>query len=698
MSTIEIRVPDIGDFDAVEIIEVLVSEGDSVEANQDILTLESDKAAMEIPSSHAGTVTKLSVSVGDKVKEGDLILTLELAGAETAVKEEVSQAEEKPTPAPIAPVAVKDAATTVVEITVPDIGDFDAVEIIEVLVSEGDSVEANQDVLTLESDKAAMEIPSPQAGTVAKLNVSVGDKVKEGDLILTLEVGGADNAATEQVGQPQATPTSAPTAPVAAAVNTSKGDADMHAQTLVLGAGPGGYTAAFRAADLGQQVIMIERHTRIGGVCLNVGCIPSKALLHTAQIINETADMGDHGVTFTKPEIDIRKIESWKDSIVEKLTGGLKALAKVRKVEIVQGEANFTGSHTMQVDTAEGVKTISFDNCIVAAGSRVTKIPVFPHDDPRMMDSTDALDLENIPENLLVIGGGIIGLEMATVYNALGSKISVVELQDSLIPGADKDIVKPLLKRVQGQYEAIYLNTKVASIEPQNDGLKVTFEGDSAPETAVFDKILVAVGRTPNGKLINAEAAGLVVNDYGFIDVDSQMRTNVEHIYAIGDIVGQPMLAHKAVHEAKVAAEVISGHKAAFDPMTIPSVAYTDPEVAWMGMNEAEAKAEGIDYVKGAFPWAASGRSLSIGRDEGLTKALFEKESGRLIGAGIVGPNAGELIAEAVLALEMGADAEDIGMTIHPHPTLSETLGFAAEMAEGNITDLMPPRKTLHSK
>ncbi len=587
---------------------------------------------------------------------------------------------------------------SVIEIKVPDIGDFDAVEVIEVLVAVGDTVTENQDILTLESDKAAMEIPSTHAGTVASLNVTVGDKVAQGDVILTLDVA---EVAAESTAKPMAEPVAK--APEAAAVttsaiSTSSADADMHAQTVVLGSGPGGYTAAFRAADLGQQVIMIERHARIGGVCLNVGCIPSKALLHTAQIINEAADMGDHGVTFAKPDIDIRKIESWKNSIVEKLTGGLKALAKQRKVEIIQGEASFSGSHTLQVDTPDGMKTISFDNCIVAAGSRVTKIPVFPHDDPRMMDSTDALDLENIPKKLLVIGGGIIGLEMATVYNALGSDITVVELQDSLIPGADKDIVKPLLKRVQGQYEAIYLNTKVASIEPQKQGLKVGFEGKDAPDTAVFDKILVAVGRTPNGKLINAEAAGLHVNDYGFIDVDAQMRSNVPHIYAIGDIVGQPMLAHKAVHEAKVAAEVIAGQKAAFDPMTIPSVAYTDPEVAWMGKSEAEAKAEGIDYVKGAFPWAASGRSLSIGRDEGLTKALFEKETGRLIGAGIVGPNAGELIAEAVLALEMGADAEDIGMTIHPHPTLSETLGFAAEMAEGNITDLMPPRKTLHSK
>ena len=364
----------------------------------------------------------------------------------------------------------------------------------------------------------------------------------------------------------------------------------------------------------------------------------------------------------------------------------------------MQGQASFVASHALEVKTSDGVKTITFDNCVIAAGSRVTKIPIFPNDDPRMMDSTDALDLADIPKNLLVIGGGIIGLEMATVYNALGAMVTVVELQNSLIPGTDQDIVKPLLKRIQEQYEAIYLNTKVINIRALKEGLKVSFEGKDAPKTAVFDKILVAVGRTPNGKLINAEAAGIVVNEKGFIEVDAQMRTNIAHIYAIGDIVGQPMLAHKAVHEAKVAAEVMSGHKSAFDPMTIPSVAYTDPEVAWMGKSETEAKSEGIAYVKGAFPWAASGRSLSTGRDEGLTKALFDKESGRLIGAGIVGPNAGELIAEAVLALEMGADAEDIGMTIHPHPTLSETLGFAAEMAEGNITDLMPPRKTLQSK
>ena len=584
-----------------------------------------------------------------------------------------------------------------VEIKVPDIGDFEAVEIIEVLVTVGDSVEENQDILTLESDKAAMEIPSSHKGVVKNIKVTVGEKIAQGDLILTLELEDTDSKVIETIKEDIK-----PDKKSNKEANKKKKEvnvtADMHAETLVLGSGPGGYTAAFRAADLGQKVVMIERHERIGGVCLNVGCIPSKALLHTAKVINDAAEMSEHGINFTKPQIDIRKVESWKNSIVDKLTGGLKALATKRKVDILQGQASFVASHALEVKTSDGVKTITFDNCVIAAGSRVTKIPIFPNDDPRMMDSTDALDLADIPKNLLVIGGGIIGLEMATVYNALGAMVTVVELQNSLIPGTDQDIVKPLLKRIQEQYEAIYLNTKVINIRALKEGLKVSFEGKDAPKTAVFDKILVAVGRTPNGKLINAEAAGIVVNEQGFIEVDAQMRTNIAHIYAIGDIVGQPMLAHKAVHEAKVAAEVISGHKSAFDPMTIPSVAYTDPEVAWMGKSETEAKSEGIAYVKGAFPWAASGRSLSTGRDEGLTKALFDKESGRLIGAGIVGPNAGELIAEAVLALEMGADAEDIGMTIHPHPTLSETLGFAAEMAEGNITDLMPPRKTLHSK
>ncbi|MBD3634236.1 MAG: dihydrolipoyl dehydrogenase [Methylophaga sp.] len=589
---------------------------------------------------------------------------------------------------------------SVIEVKVPDIGDFDAVEIIEVLVSEGEEISENQDIITLESDKAAMEIPSTVSGKVANLKVSVGDKVSEGDVILTVEVAESEQSDEEpaEAKQESKTETKTESKPAPTPAAAPAGDADMHAEVLVLGSGPGGYTAAFRAADLGKNVVMVERHQRIGGVCLNVGCIPSKALLHTAQIINEADEMGGHGIKFGKPEINLKELAGWKDSVVKQLTGGLQGLAKQRKVSIVHGEGSFTSPNTLQVEGEDGTKTISFDNCIIAAGSRVTKIPVFPHDDPRMMDSTDALELEDVPERLLVIGGGIIGMEMATVYDALGSKITVVEMQDSLIPGADKDIVKPLLKRVQDKYENIFLSTKVASIEPQKKGLKVKLEGKDAPEEDTFDKILVAVGRTPNGKLINAEAAGVSVDDWGFIATDGQMRTNVPHIFAIGDIVGQPMLAHKATHEGKVAAEVIAGQKSVFEPMTIPSVAYTDPEVAWMGISEDEAKKQGIDYVKGAFPWAASGRSLSLGRDEGLTKALFEKETGRLLGAGIVGPNAGELIAEATLALEMGADAEDIGLTIHPHPTLSETLCFAAEMAEGSITDLMPPRKTLHSK
>ncbi len=591
------------------------------------------------------------------------------------------------------------------EVRLPDIGDFDEVEIIEILVSVGDTVAQEDSLITLESDKATMEIPSPAAGVVKEIKVSMGDKITEGALILLLEVqaGAAtentstndateakDSAETPPV-KPAQTQTDTPAPAPPASAGFEKGD--KHAELLILGSGPGGYTAAFRAADLGRQVIMIERHERIGGVCLNVGCIPSKALLHTAAVITEAEEMAGHGVSFGAPKIDIKKIANWKDSVVGRLTDGLKMLAKQRKVEVVTGEGKFTSANHIAVNTSDGEISISFDHCIIAAGSRVTKIPGFPHDDPRMMDSTDALELEEIPKRLLVIGGGIIGLEMATVYDALGSKITIVEMLDGLIPGTDKDIIRPLVKRLKSRYEHIYLKTAVTGIKPLKTGLKVSFDGRDAPETDTFDRILVAVGRKPNGLLIDADKAGVNVDELGFITVDNQQRTNVPHIYAIGDIVGQPMLAHKATHEAKVAAEVISGIKTIFDPMAIPSVAYTDPEVAWMGLTETRAKAEGIEVVKGAFPWAASGRSLSIGRSEGMTKVLFDKESGRIVGAGIVGTNAGELIAEAVLALEMGADAEDMGLTIHPHPTLSETLCFAAEMAEGTITDLMPPGK-----
>lgn len=573
------------------------------------------------------------------------------------------------------------------EVRVPDIGDFEGVEVIELLVSPGDTIAKEDSLVSLESDKATMEIPSPCAGTVKELKVAVGDKVSQGDLILIAEVTEVATT-TEAPAAEQQSAVAAPS-PVAAPA----GDADISAEILVLGSGPGGYTAAFRAADLGKKVVMVERHASIGGVCLNVGCIPSKALLHTAQVINEAESMADHGVKFSQPEVDIDKIRDWKEGVVNRLTGGLGMLAKQRKVQVATGEGNFTSPNTLSVESADGVQTISFEHAIIAAGSRSVEIPVFPHDDPRVWDSTDALRLKEVPERLLIVGGGIIGLEMATVYEALGSKITVVELQDSLIPGADKDIVRPLQKRISKRYENIYLKTRVASMSAEENGIKVGFEGAKAPEEDTFDAVLVSVGRAPNGKRIGAENAGVAVDDYGFIATDKQMRTNVPHIFAIGDIVGQPMLAHKATHEAKVAAEVICGHKSAFDPLTIPSVAYTDPEVAWAGLTETEAKAQGIEFTKGAFPWAASGRSLSIGRDEGMTKALFDKESGRLIGAAMVGTNAGELIAEAVLGIEMGSDMEDIGLTIHPHPTLSETLCFAAEMAEGTITDLMPPKK-----
>ncbi|MCF7985655.1 MAG: dihydrolipoyl dehydrogenase [Thiohalocapsa sp.] len=467
---------------------------------------------------------------------------------------------------------------------------------------------------------------------------------------------------------------------------------DISAQVAVLGAGPGGYTAAFRAADLGKRVVLIERYPSLGGVCLNVGCIPSKALLHTAAIIEEAKTMGGMGVTFAPPEIDLDKMRAGKNKVVKKLTTGLAALAKQRKVEVVYGSGRFESPNRIGVDTREGKVSVVFDQCIIACGSSTMKIPGFPHDDPRVLDSTDALEVDGIPERMLVVGGGIIGLEMASVYSALGSKIDVVELKNQLMPGADVDLVRALEKVIKKRYQRIMLETKVASMSATGEGIKVTFEGKQ-PGEAVYDKVLVAIGRRPNGALINAEAAGVKVDQHGFIAVDAHMRTNVPNIFAIGDVVGGPMLAHKATHEGKVAAEVIAGEPALFDPMTIPSVAYTDPEVAWMGPTETDAKAKGIAYEKGVFPWAASGRALGIHRDEGLTKLLFDPETKRILGAGIVGPNAGELIGETVLALEMGADMEDIGMTLPPHPTLHETFCFAAEMAHGSITDLMPPKK-----
>ncbi|MDP1997119.1 MAG: dihydrolipoyl dehydrogenase [Gallionella sp.] len=573
----------------------------------------------------------------------------------------------------------------IIEVKVPDIGNFKDVAVIEVLVKAGDAVELEQSLITLETDKAAMDVPSPVAGVVKELKLKVGDKASEGSVILLLE-------RTEERGLRTETQTQ-PATPVLPQSSVLSPQSFIHAEVLVLGAGPGGYTAAFRAADLGKQVVLVERHASLGGVCLNVGCIPSKALLHIARVINEAGEAVHHGVAFGKPKIDIDQIRSWKDGVVAKLTGGLKQLAKQRKVQVVQGEAKFSTPNSLIVTTAEGDKTVSFDHAIIAAGSSVARIPGFPYGDPRIIDSAGALKLQDVPKRMLIVGGGIIGLEMATVYDALGSKISVVELADGLIPGADRDLVRPLHKRIEKRYEAIYLRTKVSKIEAQKNGLKVTFEGEQAPEPQLYDRVLLAVGRRPNGRDIGAEAAGVAVDERGFIPVDKQMRTNVLHICAIGDIVGEPMLAHKASHEGKVAAEVIAGHKSFFEPLTIPSVAYTDPEIAWMGLTETQAKAQGIEYEKASFPWVASGRALSIGRDEGATKLLLDPQTRRILGAGIVGVNAGELIAEAVLALEMGADMEDIGLTIHPHPTLSETLGFAAELAEGTITDLLMPRK-----
>jgi dihydrolipoamide dehydrogenase len=586
------------------------------------------------------------------------------------------------------------------EVFVPDIGNFDSVDVIEVLVKAGDVIAKEDALVTLESDKASMDIPSSHAGTVKEVKVKVGDKVAKGSLILLVEASAAEaaplaaSAPAPAAAAPAPTQAAAPAAPAPVAAAPS-GNNDIDTEVVVLGSGPGGYTAAFRAADLGKKVVLIERYSTLGGVCLNVGCIPSKALLHTAKVITEAEETSHHGVSFSAPRVDLDTLRNWKaNDVVGKLTGGLAAVAKQRGVTVVQGVGKFTSSHQIAVTATDGkVTTVGFQNAIIAAGSQATKFPGAP-DDERIMDSTGALALADIPKRLLVIGGGIIGLEMGTVYDALGSKVSVVEFMDGLIPGCDRDLIRPLQKRMEKRFESIMLSTKVAKIDAKKDGIHVSFEGENAPKEAqVYDRVLVSIGRRPNGKNIGAENAGVAVDDRGFIAVDKQMRTNVPHIFAIGDIVGQPMLAHKATHEAKVAAEVIAGHKVEFQALVIPSVAYTDPEVAWAGMTETEAKAKGIEIEKASFPWAASGRALSIARTEGATKLIFDKETHRVIGAGIVGVNAGELLAEAVLAIEMGADAHDLGLTIHAHPTLSETICFAAELKEGTITDMLPPKK-----
>jgi dihydrolipoamide dehydrogenase len=591
-------------------------------------------------------------------------------------------------------------SATASQVEVPDIGDFDDVPIIEILVAVGDTVAAEDPLVTLESDKATMDVPAPVDGVVKQLAVQVGDRVSEGSVLMTFESDAEEEAEEEaeaeadvgvdndpepeparsegSTGGTDAKVTSEPAPPVSAG-----GERDF--QVVVLGSGPGGYSAAFRAADLGLKTALIERYDRLGGVCLNVGCIPSKALLHAARVIAETEEMASHGITFGSPKIDVGKLIEWKTGVVDRLTDGIVGLAKRRKVEVIHGTATFTGPSSLQI----GDRSVTFDNCIIAAGSEAAWIPGLP-DDPRVISSTGALAPDEIPGRMLVIGGGIIGLEMACVYDALGAKVTVVEMLDHLMHGADPDLVRPLAKRIGGRYTDVLLASRVEEVKAQKNGLKVEIGGVGS---RIFDRVLVAVGRVPNGRAIGADAAGVAVDARGFIPVDAQLKTNVPGIYAIGDIAGEPMLAHKATHEGKVAAEVIAGHDVTFDAKTIPSVAYTDPEVAWMGLTETEAKASGIEYEKASFPWAASGRALALGRDEGLSKLIVEPESQRVLGAGIVGIDAGDLISETVLALEMGANATDIALTVHPHPTLSETVAFSAEMVDGSITDLMQPRR-----
>jgi len=605
-----------------------------------------------------------------------------------------------------------------IDVIVPDIGDFDTVEVIEVLIKVGDAVRADQSLITVESDKASMEIPSAQAGVIKSISVKVGDKVKQGSVIMKMEAGAATVAAPSSVMSEAAAvvtasvPVAAPATAVATVAVTSAtpatpsaspaalpavasfaGKVDSQFDLLVLGAGPGGYSAAFRAADLGLNVVLVERYATLGGVCLNVGCIPSKALLHTAAVLEEAQALAAHGISFAKPKIDLDKLRAFKDGVIGKLTSGLAGMAKARKVTVIQGIGEFVTSNHLSVKTDKGVQTIAFGQAIIAAGSQSVKLPFMPVDD-RVVDSTGALLLRSIPKKMLVVGGGIIGLEMGTVYSALGSRLDVVEMQDGLMQGADRDLVKVWQKFNAHRFDNLMLKTKTVGAEAKKDGIYVTFEGEGAPkEPQRYDLVLQAVGRTPNGKKISADRAGVAVTERGFIEVDRQMRTNVPNIFAIGDIVGQPMLAHKAVHEGHVAAEAAAGQKSYFDARVIPSVAYTDPEIAWVGLTEDQAKQEGIAVTKGVFPWAASGRAIANGRDEGFTKLLFDATTHKILGGGIVGTHAGDLIGEVSLAIEMGADAVDIGKTIHPHPTLGESIGLAAEAAEGHCTDLPPVRK-----
>jgi len=700
MSTVEVKVPDIGDFKEVEVIELLVKVGDTIKVDQSLVTVESDKASMEIPSSHAGVIKELRVKLGDKIAEGSLLLIVETeAGAAAPAPVPVAAAATAAVAAvaPAAVVVATPAVVGIVEVKVPDIGDFKEVEVIELMVKVGDTIKVDQSLITVESDKASMEIPSSHAGVVKEVKVKVGDKVAEGSLLLLVEAVGAATAVASAPAAPAApVAASAPAVPAPVASGYT-GQVDMECDMMVLGAGPGGYSAAFRSADLGLNTVLVEKYSTLGGVCLNVGCIPSKALLHVAAVIDETSHMEALGVSFAKPTIDIDKLRGYKESVIKKMTTGLAGMAKARKVNVVQGVGQFLSPYHIEVTAADGTKkVVQFKQAIIAAGSSVVNLPFVPAD-PRIVDSTGALELRQVPKRMLVIGGGIIGLEMATVYSTLGARIDVVEMMDGLMQGADRDMVKVWQKFNEKRFDNIMLKTKTVGVEALPEGIKVTFaaavEGEAAPAPQLYDLVLVAVGRSPNGKKIAADKAGVAVTDRGFINVDRQMRTNVPHIFAIGDLVGQPMLAHKAVHEAHVAAEAAAGEKAYFDASVIPSVAYTDPEVAWVGVTEDEAKAKGLKVEKGLFPWMASGRAVANGRDEGFTKLIFDAETKRIVGGGIVGTHAGDMIGEIALAIEMGADAVDIGKTIHPHPTLGESIGMAAEVYKGVCTDLPPQRK-----
>ncbi|MEL1265380.1 dihydrolipoyl dehydrogenase [Pseudoxanthomonas putridarboris] len=736
MATIEIKVPDIGDYTDVPVIEILVAVGDTVKKDQGLVTLESDKATLEVPSSAAGVVKELKVKLGDTLSEGSVVAVLETEGAGVASSPLPPAGESlprtgsgvaaqgaagegnKPTPAPSpqpspaggrgdeapAPAAAAPAASGgLVETKVPDIGDYTDVPVIEILVAVGDTVKKDQGLVTLESDKATLEVPSSAAGVVKELKVKLGDTLSEGSVVAIIEAEGAAAAAAPAKAAPVAASPAAPAAPATSVPKPALGTgrpADIECRIVVIGSGPGGYTAAFRAADLGLDTALIERYDTLGGVCLNVGCIPSKALLHAAALIEEAAHSDEIGISFGKPKIDIDKLRDFKQNkVVGQFTKGLAGMAKQRKVRTVQGVAKFVSPNELEIAGADGkTQLLRFEQCIIAAGSQAVKLPNFPWDDPRVMDSTDALQLQEVPKKLLVVGGGIIGLEMATVYRALGSEVTVVEFMDQLMPGADKDLVKPLADRLKKQGVAVHLKTKAAKVEASKKGVTVSFESATEGqkpelESGTWDRVLVAVGRSPNGGKLDADKAGVTVTERGFIPVDAQMRTSAPHIFAIGDLVGQPMLAHKATHEGKLAAEVAAGEKKEWVARVIPSVAYTDPEVAWVGVTETEAKAKGLKVGVGKFPWVASARAVGIGRGEGFTKLIFDEATHRIIGGAIVGVHAGDLITEVVLAIEMGAEAADIGATIHPHPTLSESVGMAAEVYEGTITDLYIPKK-----